>query len=271
MKRALEILVALAGCYLAVLIALFCLQRRLIFPAPAPRDVVVSGDARLVQISTATGLPVFAVYFPAAAGHSTLVHFHGNGEQLADTLPVGRMFQAHGLGFFAVEYPGYGAAASATATEPHLYEVAEAALHHLHDVLQVPVERTIIEGHSLGTGVAAEMARRGLGAKLVLASPFTSMADVAALAVPWLPVRGLVRDRFDTLAKASAIHVPTLIVHGRRDELVPLAMGQLVAANIRGAALAVDDEAGHNDLVGSDWYIAQIVRFADAATAPASP
>ena len=87
----------------------------------------------------------------------------------------------------------------------------------------------MLQGQSLGSGLAAEMARRGLGGRLILISPFTSMASLGQRFFPWLPVAPLVRHRFDTLSKAPGIGVPVLIVHGTEDELVPFSMGEELA------------------------------------------
>lgn len=266
MKSIRRIIAAVLACYLAAMAGVTIFQRRMIYRPPSRTDLVL-GTALPIRATTETGLPVVAIYFPASSGHATMVHFHGNAEQLADTVPIGRTLRAKGLGFFAVEYPGYGAANGATPTESHIYEVAEAALHHLHDVLHVPIGLTMIEGHSLGSGVAAEMARRGQGGRLVLVSPFTSMISVASMAAPFFPVSLLLLDRYDTLAKAPQLRLPVLILHGRNDKLVPVAMGERLAERIRGSTLAIDEGAGHNDLLGSKWYVDQVVRFADGAQA----
>ena len=103
-------------------------------------------------------------------------------------------------------------------------------------------------GTSLGTGVAAEMARRGRGAALVLVTPYTSIPDVIASAVPLLPAGLLVPDRFDTLSKSSEIRVRTLIIHGDADEIVPFWMGQSLAGSIAGARLLTVAGGHHGDL-----------------------
>ena len=88
--------------------------------------------------------------------------------------------------------------------EPGLYADAEAALGTLR-ARGIGAERIVLWGHSLGTGVAAEMARRGRGAALVLVSPYTSIDRLVTAVVPFAAARLLVGDRFDTLAKAGAI------------------------------------------------------------------
>lgn len=109
-------------------------------------------------------------------------------------------------------------------------------------------QQVALVGISLGTGVAAEMAVRGRAASLILVSPYTSITAMAARVVPFLPTRWVCPDRFDTLSKAPRLRVPTLVIHGDSDEVVPFAMGQQVAAAIPGATLRVVRGAHHNDL-----------------------
>jgi pimeloyl-ACP methyl ester carboxylesterase len=109
-------------------------------------------------------------------------------------------------------------------------------------------DRVVLLGISLGTGIAAQMAACGAGRGLVLVSPFTSMTDEAHHVVSWLPTRWLVPDRYDTLSKAAAIRIPTLIVHGDADTMVPLAMGLEVARTIPRSEVMVVSGGHHNDL-----------------------
>jgi pimeloyl-ACP methyl ester carboxylesterase len=107
-------------------------------------------------------------------------------------------------------------------------------------------------GISLGTGVAAEMAARGRAATLILVSPYTSISAMAAAVIPFLPTGLLCPDRFDTLSKAPGLRVPTLVIHGEADEVVPFAMGKQVAAAIPRALLRAVHGGHHNDLFVND-------------------
>ncbi|MFL5371317.1 MAG: alpha/beta hydrolase [Myxococcales bacterium] len=124
----------------------------------------------------------------------------------------------------------------------------------------------ILEGQSLGTGVAVEMASRGFGDRLILISPFTSMADVAAVHFPWLPARLLVRDRFDSAAKAPRIGMPVLLVHGDGDEIVPASMSEELVRRFPRATLRIVADAGHNDLLAehAEEVRAAIAQFVAA-------
>jgi uncharacterized protein len=180
--------------------------------------------------------------------------------------------QRAGLGAYAVEYPGYGLAAGALLDEASVYSAAEASLRHLIE-LGVPRASIVLQGQSLGSGVAVEMARRGYGARLVLISPYTSIVDLAALVAPFLPVRWLVRDRYDTERKAPAITVPALAIHGTDDEVVPYRMGKRIAELLPNAELVSVPGGRHNDVFNNDRIdvLSTIVAFARGSAPGASP
>jgi hypothetical protein len=150
-----------------------------------------------------------------------------------------------------VEYRGYGGSRGAEPTEEGLYLDAEAALDMLNE-RGVDRSRIVLWGTSLGTGVAAEMARRGRGSRLVLVSPFTSIPDLVSHAAPFLPAQALVEDHFDTSEKSSAIRIPTLIIHGDADEIVPFTMGERLSHEIPGARLLRVKGGHHGDLFTRD-------------------
>jgi fermentation-respiration switch protein FrsA (DUF1100 family) len=254
---------SLLGIYLVFGASLFLMQRWLIYPVP--REVVTPNlrEARLHRIAVANGVTAFALHVKAKKNAPTIAHFHGNAEQLADQEQLAQWFGESGIGFFAVEYPGYGLAKAGTPNERNIYRTAEAALKYLNHDLKVPAHRTVLQGQSLGTGVAVEMARRGFGVRLSLISPYTSMADMAATVAPLYPVKWLVLDRYDNALKAPALELPVLIIHGSDDEVVPFRMGKRLAKTFPKAELQIVKGAHHNDLfwVGGGNLIKRIVEF----------
>jgi pimeloyl-ACP methyl ester carboxylesterase len=163
-------------------------------------------------------------------------------------MPLAVGLHVRGLGVVLTEYRGYGLAGpSGPPDESGLYRDATAILDDLGRQGIGP-SRVTLMGISLGTGVAAEMAARGRAASLILVSPFTSITAMASRVVPFLPTGWICPDRFDTLSKAPGIRVPTLVIHGDADEVVPFAMGGEIAAAIPGATLRVVHGGHHNDL-----------------------
>jgi fermentation-respiration switch protein FrsA (DUF1100 family) len=201
----------------------------------------------LLTAGARDGVAVHALDLPAPPGARTLVHFHNNRETAADAADLARSLHARGLGVLLVEYRGYGLSGGAEPSEEGLYDDAEAALDRLA-ARGVGPERVVLWGTSLGTGVAAEMARRGRGAALVLVTPYTSIPDVVTAAAPFVPGRLLLSQRFDTLGKTAEIRVPTLVIHGDADEIVPFWMGRRLASAIAGARLLRVEGGHHGDL-----------------------
>lgn len=266
-KRVLGGVGVVLGVYGAITLLAYLGQRRMLFPAPKQGEEPRMDGATMTRVTAPSGRTVYAFYVPPTKKPGvTVVHFHGNGEELAGLVPLAWSFRRAGLGFFAVEYPGYGLAKEYEPSEDAIYADAEAALWHLHNGLGVPSPEVVLEGQSLGSGVAVEMAKRGHGARLVLISPFTSVADVASATLPLLPTRWLVRDKFDNLAKAPGLSLPVLVIHGSEDEVIPFSMGERLTGAFPTATLNRVQGAHHNDLFVRDGrrIIDQIVEFATA-------
>jgi alpha-beta hydrolase superfamily lysophospholipase len=242
------------GGYLALCLVVRLGYRVLLYPAPQhDPPFQPSGDQKLLSLHGDDGTLVVAAQLPPPDDRArTIVLFHGNGETIGNRLPLAESLRAHGLGVVLAEFRGYGlASASGPPTEAGLYRDASAVLDALQSQGIGPA-RIALMGISLGTGVASEMAARGRGAALILVSPFTSITAMASRTLPLLPAGLLCPDHFDTLSRGGRIGVPTLVVHGDEDEVVPFAMGKQVAASIQGATLRVEHGGHHNDLFVRD-------------------
>eukprot|EP00811_Abedinium_folium_P004303 NODE_13961_length_1136_cov_6.350842.p1 GENE.NODE_13961_length_1136_cov_6.350842~~NODE_13961_length_1136_cov_6.350842.p1 ORF type:complete len:344 (+),score=108.67 NODE_13961_length_1136_cov_6.350842:84-1115(+) len=261
--------VGLAKIYGAILAVLVVFQRRVIFPrSPGAADLKGTGG-KLVQLA---GGEHVALHFPARRrGAPTLVFFHGNGDEIGySPVHMANAFANRwGLGFFAVEYPGYGAAAGSP-SERSIYEAAERLITHLvsPEGLRVQPDDVVLVGMSIGCAVAIEMARRGFGTRLVLISPFTSLKAMAAAAFPIAAPAiyifpFMLLDKFDNLGKVGGLHLPTLVLHGTRDEIVPFKHGEELAALIDGAEFVPVAGGMHNDLLAPPHGQMLLSRIAD--------
>jgi pimeloyl-ACP methyl ester carboxylesterase len=219
--------------------------RRYLFPCREVAHRPVPEGFAVRDLRADDGALVHTLEIAAPTGGRTVVYFHNNRETVEACAPLARELRAHGLGVVLVEYRGYGTS-SGEPSEDALYGDAEVALASLA-ARGVGPSRVILWGTSLGTGVAAEMARRSRGAALVLVTPYTSIPDLVSHTAPVVPARALLADHFDTRAKAAFIRVPTLVVHGDADEIIPFAMGQEVSAAITGARFLRVPGAHHAD------------------------
>ena len=256
------------GClavYAFIAFTAFALQRRLIYPVRGSGAPPELAGATLEKLAGKGGRTVHAFYAKAQADAPTIVHFHGNGEELANMTDFVALFRARGFGVLAVEYPGYGLSKPGDPNETAIYEDAEVALRDLVENKGVAAANVVLSGQSLGTGVAVEMARRGYGERLVLLSPYTSIVDVANGYFPILPNRWLVRDVFDNAKKAPGIRKPVLVVHGTDDEVIPFALGRTLTALFPSARFLPLENGRHNDLfLRGDTLVDEITRFCRA-------
>jgi len=241
-------LLAVAGVlvlgYLGICGYLFVEQRRLLFqPQAAWQHAPPANSSYQVLAVSVPGVGMLIDWWipPRSASLPTLVFFHGNGSDRSDFARQGEVFHGLGWGVLLASYPGYsgnpGAPTEATLTAAARASVAAVNNH---------VGPIIVWGHSLGSGVAARVASEGAAAGVVLEAPYTSIVEVAADAYPYVPVRWLMRDRFDTEALVDRIKVPVLIFHSTDDPSVPFRMGQTLADELGARATFVKMEgAGH--------------------------
>ena len=254
----------LVSVYAGLCLLAYTGQRRMLFPAPKTGEAPSMDDAVLTKVQAASGRTVYALWVPGKRGAVTVAHFHGNGEELAQLVPLAWAYRRAGLGFFAVEYPGYGMARDYQPSEETLYADSEAALWHLSNGLGVPPDQVVLQGQSLGSGVAVEMAKRGHGSRLVLLSPFTSVPDLAHELLPFLPTRLLIRDHFASIEKAPSLPLPVLVIHGTDDEVIPFAMGERLSKAFPNGTFYKVTGGHHNDLFVRDGRVIvdRIAEFA---------
>ena len=105
-----------------------------------------------------------------------------------------------------------------------MYNDAKKSVEWLNEA-GVKNKNIILYGESLGTGVATELGQDNSFAGIILESPFTSIADAAKIYYPYLPIDLLIKDRYDSLKKIKNINIPILVMHGKKDDVVPLKMG----------------------------------------------
>lgn len=181
--------------------------------------------------------------------------FGGNADQALSWDGFADEHARAGTGFLLLEYPGYGACAGKPSPETMLAANERAvvllAAHLGLDVAEVH-RRAAGIGHSLGAAALLNYAVKHPLRRLILISPFTTMKDMARRTVGW-PLCELLEHRFDNharLADLAATGLPPItIIHGDRDQLIPLAMGRELAAAHPGIHLSVIVGGGHNDVL----------------------
>jgi uncharacterized protein len=235
-----------------LLAALWALQRRLIYlplTHTVPPAATVLPSARDVTLRTDDGVGLGAWFVPAAepARDAAVLVAHGNAGDRSMRAPLAAALAREGLAVLLFDYRGFGGNPRRP-TERGLARDARAARRFLVDAAGVPPDRILYYGESLGAAVVTELATEYPPAALVLRSPFTDLASVGRLHYPFLPVRLLLRDRYPLAEQVARVRVPTTIVYGEDDTIVPAGLSRAVADAAGGPTRLIEIAgADHND------------------------
>lgn len=183
---------------------------------------------------------------PVGQVRGTVIVFHGNAGHAGHRAYYVTALTSLGLRVILAEYPGYGPR-DGELGEASLVADAEATIARVHQQYGAPV---LLIGESLGAGVvaAASMSQREHTAGLMLITPWDRLENLANFHYPWLPVRWLLRDRYDSVDNLAAINHPVLVVIAERDSVVPARFGTALHDALTGPKrLTVVRGAGHND------------------------
>jgi fermentation-respiration switch protein FrsA (DUF1100 family) len=203
-------------------------------------------QAQEVELKAADGEYSLAWHIAPRGDRTVILYFHGNGGALRDRVERFGKLARDGFGLVALEYRGYGGN-TGTPTEAGLVADAEAA--YAYAAARYPARQIVLWGESLGSGVAVALAANHPVSKLVLEAPFTSVTDVAAAKLPFIPVGWLLRDQFRSDRRIATVQAPLLIMHGKRDSIIPVTLGERLFALAHEPKQFVRfPEGGHDDL-----------------------
>lgn len=256
MRRAAVVVVTVTLVASGLFALIWSQQRRLIYfpsPGPVPSAATVLPNGRDVVIETDEGISLGAWYFPVDGDAPAVLVFNGNGGDRSGRWPLAAALNRMGLSVLLFDYRGYGGNPGRP-TEDGLAADARAAQQWL--AVQPGVAQMVYFGESLGGAVAVGLAVQHPPAALILRSPFTSLADVAAAHYPWLPVRRVLLDRYPSIDRIASVHAPLLVIAGDRDDIVPEELSRRLydAANPPKRYVVVPG-AGHNDQVMLDGAV----------------
>ncbi|MGH3342134.1 MAG: alpha/beta hydrolase [Carbonactinosporaceae bacterium] len=264
------VLVVLAVAALLSAAVLWSVQRRMIYLPPRgslpPAAEVVDG-AQEVTLRTGDGLALGAWFVPAAdpdRGVAVLLA-GGNAGDRSLRAPLAEALADRGLAVLLLDYRGYGGNPGRP-SESGLARDARAAYRFLVDEVGVPRDRLLYYGESLGSAVVTELATEYPPAGLALRSPFVDLASVGQVHYPYLPVKALLRDRYPLAEHLEHVRVPTTVVYGSRDSIVPPAQSLAAAARAPGPTRVVQIKgADHDDraMLEGKRLVDAIVALAD--------
>ena len=223
----LELFIGIVAIYLIVLIFLFFFQRNLMYH---PDENNYSGDnlevnIEKVTIKTTDNINLLGWFHNKnLKSYKTIVYFHGNAGTLENRIHKLNHFKDMDVNFLIIAWRGFSGN-KGKPSEEGLYTDGASAINWLKEK-GLKEKDIIIYGESLGTGIAVEIAQNKNFAGIILESPFTSMVEAAKTKYPYLPVRLLLKDKYESDKKIKNIISPILIMHGKVDQIVPFYMGK---------------------------------------------
>lgn len=256
--------VALAGLALAVLVvggAYFGQRRLMYFPdrARTPPASIGLTTVQEIVLAAPDGAKLIHWWGKAKAGKATILYFHGNGGALADRAPRFERFMGEGWGVLMMSYRGYG---GSDGSPTEVDNVADALRAYDYLVAQgVGALDIVLYGESLGTGVAAQVATQRPASGLILEAPYTSTVAVGALQYPFLPIAAAMKDRYETDKHIVNVRIPLLVLHGSKDAIIPVSMGQALLRLANEPKHMVEfPDGGHSDLYVNRNVALAVVR-----------
>ena len=263
--------VLIAAAIVAIVVGLIWgFQRRLIYlpmPAQAPAAEDALPDADEVELITDDGLALggwlLAPDDDDDLGIAALVA-NGNAGHRGLRAPLAQALADEGLTVLLFDYRGFGGN-DGSPSEDGLASDVRAARSYLVEDRGFSDARLVYYGESIGTGVVAGLALEHPPGGLALRSPFPDLATVGRRHYPFLPVRTLLWDRYPVAQQVAQIDVPTVVIYGEADSIIPPALSREVAAAAAGPVETVAvPGADHNDraLLDGDQLIEGVASLA---------
>lgn len=257
--------------YLMLVLLMWLFQERLVFLPHLGRELVATPsdiglDWQPVELITEDGLRLDAWWLPVENPRASLLFLHGNAGNISHRLESLAQLNELGLAVLILDYRGYGRS-EGRPSEAGTALDADAGWRWLKEESGQDPQRLVIFGRSLGSAVAAELARRTDPAALILESPFRSVPDLGQKLYPWLPVRPLARLQYPTVEYVTQRQMPLLVIHSETDEIIPFSEGQAVYEAAPSPKELLVIQGGHNTgfLESQATYLPAIDEFLKSA------
>jgi len=252
-----RVLLPLVALYLTIVVGMMFLETRLVYPIPSLSwgnwhpSAFKYAD---VNFTSADGTKLHGWYVAQPNPTYAILYCHGNGEDVSSVGPFAAdLSKALQASVFVFDYRGYGNS-EGTPNEAGCIADGSAAQEWLASKMQMDKSNVVVWGRSLGSGVACAMAAQNGARALILESSFTSMPDIASLHYPWLPVRWIMKNRYDNLSRIKRYKGVVFQSHGTEDTLIPIALAKALFDAAPERKRWFEFQGGHNDAPPPDFY-----------------
>lgn len=248
-RMLLSIAQVIIAVYFGILVLFFVFQGKLVF--------VSTSD--LYRTPAANGWSYEEVFLPVAnetthgwfinaeqSPKGAIIFSHGNAGNIADRLESISILRDLGYDVLAYDYGGYGQS-TGRSTESRCYKDIRAMWQWLVEEKEVPEEKIILFGRSLGAGPTCQLATEVTPGAVIIESAFLSVPKMGEELYPWLPVKYLSRIRFNNAKKIANVKEPLLIVHSPDDQLISFRHGKALFDLARDPKTFLEIEGDHNE------------------------
>ncbi len=249
------------GIILLIGIGLYFGQEKLIFfPHKLSKDYVFQFGPHTeeITIDAEDGAQLHGLLFKTPEPKGLIFFLHGNGSSVAHWGEIAPIYNKLGYDLFLFDYRGYGKSEGEISNQNQFFADAQKAYEKL--TLRYPEDKTIVFGNSLGTCVATKITAENSPKALVLQAPYYSLTDLVGKLHPYAPPF-LLKYKFTTHAYMEQVKAPTLIFHGREDQLIYPASSQKLGKHNPEAKIILLDHQGHNGINYNEQYFRELNVF----------
>ena len=248
-------------CYAVYLSALYLLQRKLMYHPLKSRPNLEGFKEIYTEIETQTKEGLRLTHWFAKQGPPYIIVFHGNTGHIEERAYKFQFLVDQGYSVLLASYRGYGLNPGQP-SEKHLIEDSVLVLEQILQKESIRSEEVILIGESLGTGTAIAVAEKYPVKALIFDSAFSSAADVAQFVYPFVPVRLLLKDSWDSLSRIQKVKAPLLFIHSKEDSTTAFRFGEklFLAANEPKQHIWLDD-SDHNSNLEKESVKQSVIDF----------
>ena len=214
--------------YFVITVVVYFFQRKLLYHPFSPQ---ITGKGLIhnfetINFKTSDNFELKGWFHLKNSNKKTILFLHGNAGNLDNRIDKLNFLGNMDINFLIISWRGYSGNPG-NPSETGLYKDALGGIEWLNKK-GISNDRIILYGESLGTAIATEVAQNENFAGIILEAPFTSMVDMGQKIYPIFPVKFLLKDKYESKNKIKNIKSPILVLHGRKDKIVPFYMGEKI-------------------------------------------
>lgn len=251
-----RILITVFVFYTLLCTLVYFFQEKMIFhPEKLAADYVFEFDLphQEFTILTEDKKALSALYFQADSSKGLILHFHGNAGSIANCGYQAKLYTQVGYDYFIYDYRGFGKSEGKINSQEELITDAETVYDFVKS--SFPDKKITIEGFSIGTGIATQVAAKREIEQLILLAPYASLKVLSFDKYPFLP-SFILKYPLRTDEVLPTINAPITLIHGSADEVIPLSNSLELKKRLKQGDLLIEvPDYHHNDIIESPAYL----------------